>query len=99
MHEIEIIGVPVACKKGLKETWREVAEWTTDKLKATYGNRVRVRYYDLFDSNIPVLPTGEPLPIVMIDGILISCGTKISIPLIRRKIQELDSAQSYDVQR
>lgn len=93
MHQIEIIGAPVACKEGVKDTWREVAVWTSNKLKSYYGNEVHVLYYDLFDATLPAMPINEPLPIVLVDGIVVSCGGKISVPLIRKKIQELDSGQ------
>jgi len=91
MHQVEIIGVPVACKEGLKETWREVTVWAADKLNSIYGNQVCVRYYDLFDPILPAMPSNARLPIVLVDGIVVSSGTKISIPLIRKKIQELDA--------
>lgn len=92
MHQVEIIGAPTACKEGLKETWREVADWTAAKLKAYFGDGIRVHYYDLFDPNCPAIPPEGQLPVVLIDGMVISCGGKISIPLIRKKIEELDSA-------
>ena len=33
MHLVEIIGAPVACKEGVKETWRKVADWAAGQLR------------------------------------------------------------------
>ena len=90
MHQVEIIGAPVACKEGVKETWRDVADWAAAKLKIYFDDRVRVKYYDLFDPQCPTIPTEGQLPVVLIDGTVISCGEKISIPLIRKKIEQMD---------
>jgi len=89
MYQIDIIGAPVACKDGIKETWRGVAEWAADQLKDRFGDAVRVQYYDLFDPQCPTLPLEAQLPVVKINGMVISCGGKISIPIIRKKIEEL----------
>jgi len=86
---VKIIGAPVACKGGIKESWREVAEWAAGQLRPRYGDRVSVHYFDLFDPNCPTIPTDSQLPVVLVDGILISSGGKISIPLIRKKLEEL----------
>lgn len=86
---VKIIGAPVACKDGIRETWREVAAWTADKLCSRFGETVRVQYYDLFDPNCPTLPPDSQLPIVFVDEVLVSIGGKISIPIICKKIEEL----------
>lgn len=88
MHQVVIIGAPVACKEGIQEIWREVAEWAAGQIKARYGNEVTVRYHDLFDPECPALPDEGQLPVVIIDGIVISCGGKISIPLICKTIDQ-----------
>lgn len=87
MHQVIVIGAPVACKDGIKETWREVAEWAAGQLCSRYGDQVRVQYYDLFDPQCPAIPPEGQLPVVMVDGQVISCGGKISIPLIRKTIE------------
>lgn len=87
--QVAIIGAPVACKEGLKETWREVANWATGQLFAKYGDGVRVHYYDLFDPDCPGIPVNSQLPVVFVNEIVVSSGGKISIPLIRKKIEEL----------
>ncbi len=86
---VKIIGAPVACKDGIKESWREVADWAAGQLSRRYDGRVQVRYYDLFDPECPPLPPDSQLPVVLVDDTLISSGGKISIPLIRKTIDEL----------
>ena len=93
---VKIIGAPVACKDGLKDTWREVAEWTCRQLRSRYGENVRVHYYDLFDPDCPILPPDSQLPVVFVDGVLVSSGGKISIPLIRMKIEELGNPETLE---
>lgn len=87
MHQVVIIGAPVACKEGIQETWREVAGWAAGQLSSRFGDQVRVQYYDLFDPQCPAIPPEGQLPVVMVDGKVISCGGKISIPLIRKAIE------------
>ncbi|MCJ7532630.1 MAG: hypothetical protein MUO64_16585 [Anaerolineales bacterium] len=89
MHQVDIIGAPVACKDGIKETWREVAEWAAGQLQARFGDMVRVHYYDLFDPQCPNVPSDGQLPVVLIDGMIISSGGKISLPIIRKKLEQL----------
>lgn len=86
---VKVVGAPVACKDGLKETWRDVAEWAADRLKTQYGDRISVHYFDLFDPDCPVILTNGQLPVVLVNEIVVSSGGKISIPLIRKKIEEL----------
>ncbi len=89
MHQVDIIGAPIACKEGVRETWREVAEWAAGQLRNRFGDQVKVAYYDLFDPQCPPIPEEGQLPIVMVDGTVISCGGKISIPLIRKTIEAM----------
>lgn len=86
---VHIIGAPVACAEGVKETWRDVAKHTADQLSARFGEAVRVQYFDLFDPTCPALPAGAQLPLVMIDGGVLSSGGKISVPAIRKRIEAL----------
>ena len=85
---VEIIGAPVACKDGIKDSWREVAEWAARQLLARFGDNVTLRYFDLFDPNCPSIPLDSQLPLVLVDGVVVSSGGKISIPLIRKKIED-----------
>ena len=38
---VQIIGAPVACKDGMKDSWREVARWAEGQLTAHFGNDVQ----------------------------------------------------------
>ena len=85
---VVIIGTPVACPEGVKDSWREVAVWLAGKLRQRYGGAVEVQYIDLFDRDCPSLPTNAQLPLVMIDGEVISMGKKISMPDIRAHLEQ-----------
>ncbi len=84
---IRIVGAPVACKEGTKDTWREVAAWAEGQLTARFGSAVQVKYYDLFDPDCPALPSGSELPVVIVNQEVISCGGKISVPAIRKYLE------------
>jgi hypothetical protein len=86
---VYIIGAPVACAEGVKDTWRDVAKHAADQLIARFGDSVRVQYFDLFDPDCPVLPDGAQLPLVIIEGEVLSSGGKISVPAIRKHIETL----------
>jgi hypothetical protein len=84
---VQIIGAPVTCAEGLKDTWREVAAWAAGQLENRFGEAVSVRYYDLFDAACPPLPNGAKLPVVLVAGELFSSGEKISVPGIRKVVE------------
>jgi len=86
---VHIIGAPVACAEGMKDTWREVAAWAAGKLAARFSGSVRVDYFDLFDPARPPLPPGAQLPLVLVNGEVLSGGGKISVPAIRRRLEAL----------
>jgi hypothetical protein len=86
---VQIIGAPVACADGVKDTWREVAAWAAGQLRGHFGDSVHVDYYDLFDPACPTLPPDAQLPLVLIDGEVLSSGGKIAIPAIRRRVEAL----------
>lgn len=86
---VQIIGAPIACKEGIKDSWREVADWAAGQLKARFGEAVQVNYYDLFDAKCPSLPTGAHLPVVLVNGEVLSSGEKISVPAIRKRIESV----------
>lgn len=87
---VHIIGAPVACAEGVKETWREVAQWAARQLKVRYGTAVTVTYFDLFDPTCPPLPTDAQLPLVLVNGEMVSSGGKISLPLICRHVEAVN---------
>lgn len=85
---VKIIGAPVACKEGIKETWREVASWAAKKLAIHYGDLIDVRFYDIFDVDCPQIPPEGQLPIIFVNEDPVHNDGKISIPAIRKKIDE-----------
>ena len=91
---VQIIGAPIACKEGVKDSWREVSAWAAGQLSARFGDEVQVKYYDLFDADCPPMPDNAQLPLVMIAGDVISSGGKISVPVIRRKIESVLEKQT-----
>jgi hypothetical protein len=96
VHRVQIIAVPVACSDGFKDTWREVAEWVAGQLHNRFGDAVRTEYYDLFDTACPTIPPDAQLPVILVDGqALDSCG-KISVPAIRKRLEDLGA---YEIER
>ncbi|MBP6472530.1 MAG: hypothetical protein KA773_18930 [Chloroflexi bacterium] len=86
---IQIIGSPVACADGVKETWRDLAGWIGGKLRGQYGTAVTFIYYDLFDPDCPPLPPDTQLPLVLVNGDIVTSGGKLSMPAIRRHLDAL----------
>ncbi len=89
MITVAIVGAPIACAEGVKETWRELADWAAAQLRTRYGNQVDVVYYDLFDPACPPLPAGGQLPLVTVDGETVISGGKLAMPVIRRRLEAL----------
>lgn len=90
---VQIIGVPVACHGEIKDSWREAAQWVASQLSNRFGDGVCVEYYDLFDPACPPIPPGSELPLVMIEGEVLTAGGKISVPAIRKRLEALDSKE------
>jgi hypothetical protein len=86
---VRIVGAPIACKEGVKDSWRDVAAWAAGQLTARFGEGVDVRYFDLFDADCPPLPAGAQLPLVLVEDQVLSSGGKISVPALRRKIESI----------
>ena len=86
---VQIVGAPIACEEGTKDSWREASVWATGQLKRQFGDDVQVKYYDLFDADCPPIPTGSRLPFVLVDNEAVISGGKISIPIIRSKINAM----------
>jgi len=86
---VQIIGAPIACKEGVKDSWREVSVWAAGQLCARFGDEVQVKYNDLFDADCPPMPANAQLPLVLIEGAVVSSGGKISVPVIRRKLEAI----------
>ena len=86
---VQIVGAPIACKGGVKDTWRDTAKWAEGQLKAHFGEAVQVKYFDLFDADCPPMPANAQLPLVLVENEVVISGGKISIPIIRRKVEEM----------
>ena len=95
---VQIVGARVACTEGMKDTWRDVSNWAAGQLTAHFGDRVQVKYYDLFDADIPPMPTGAQLPVVLVNGAVIINGGKISMPAIRRKVDSILEKETVPAQ-
>ncbi len=79
---IAIIGAPLACAEGVKETWRELGIYFAGQLRERYGTAVETAYYDLFEPACPPLPPEAQLPVVLVEGNVLINGGKLSLPLI-----------------
>jgi disulfide oxidoreductase YuzD len=86
---VKIIGAPIACAEGVKDSWREMAHWADGRLRNRFGDLVRVEYYDLFDSTCPQIPPEAQLPLVLVEGEVISSGGKLPMPTIRKRLEEI----------
>ncbi len=87
---VQIIGAPVgACGGEVKDTWREVAAWTSDQLTRRFGEAVCVKYFDLLDPTCPSLPADARLPLVVVNGEVVSSGGKITIRAIRKRLEAI----------
>ncbi|MGZ8571202.1 MAG: hypothetical protein ACXWW5_03150 [Actinomycetota bacterium] len=95
--DVVIVGAPIACTDGVKDTWRELAGWVAAQLEQHFGDQVRVTYHDLFDPACPPLPPDATLPVVLVDGEVLSSGGKLSVPLIRRAVEARGVAASPSV--
>ena len=91
---VQIVGAPIACKEGVRDSWREVSAWTAGQLRTHFGDTVHVKYYDLFDVDCPSVPTGSQLPLVLVDGDAVISGGKISVTIIRNKINAILEKQT-----
>jgi hypothetical protein len=86
---VQIIGAPIACKDGVKDSWRNIAKWAAGGLKSHFNDLVEVRYFDLFDADCPSMPSDSQLPLVLVNHEVLSSGGKISVPAIRRKVESI----------
>ncbi len=86
---IQVVGAPVACATGVQETWRDLAQWLAGQIEGRYGEAVSFTYYDLFDSDCPPLPAGAQLPLVLVNGDVLTNGGKLSMPAIRKRLEAL----------
>jgi len=86
---VAIVGAPIACAEGMKETWRELARWAAGQMHTRYGDQVEVSYFDLFDPACPHLPPDAQLPVVLVNDQVVINGGKLSVPVICRHVETL----------
>jgi hypothetical protein len=86
---VQIVGAPIACKEGVKDGWREIAQWVGGQLRQRFGEGVHVQYFNLFDPDCPLIPPNAQLPLVLVNGEVLSGGGKISVPALLKKIESL----------
>ncbi len=86
---VQIVGAPIACEGGVKDSWRDTAKWAEGQLIARFGEAVQVKYFDLFDADCPPMPASAQLPLVLVEDEVVISGGKISIPVIRSKVEEM----------
>mgnify|MGYP005837158131 CR=1 FL=1 len=94
---VRIFGLPTACATGVTDAWRQAAAWARRQLTARFGQQVSVEYYDLFSAEMDRFPevlalvaAGQgQVPLVFVDGELLSSGGKVSVPDIRRRLEAM----------
>ena len=91
---VQIIGAPIACRDGVNDSWRQIAGWVAGQLRIHFGDEVSVQYFDLLDFTCPPLPPDAQLPLVLVNGEVLSSGGKISVPLIRKHVDRLRAKAS-----
>lgn len=86
---VVIVGAPVAaCGAAVKDTWRDLSAWVGGQLRHRYSDAVHVEYFDLFEPGCPPMPPdAAELPLVLVDGKVVTSGGKLSVPLIRRAVE------------
>ena len=91
---VQIVGTQIGCDTGVKDSWREVSAWAARQLRTYFGDDVQVKYYDLFDADCPPMPPESKLPLVLVDSEAVINGGKVSIPMIRNKINAILEKQA-----
>jgi hypothetical protein len=86
---VQIIGAQIACAEGLKDSWRELADYARRHLETRFNGSCQVEYFDLFDPGCPQMPADAQLPYVMVAGEKFSSGGKLNIPTIGKRVAEL----------
>ncbi len=68
--------------------------WSADQLRRRYGRTVLAEYHDLFDADCPPLPPDAQLPLVLVNGSVLSSGGKLNMPAISRAVEALGATRS-----
>lgn len=92
---VRVFGTPPARDCPPARTWEAAARWIGSLLSARFGDRVRLEYVDLLGPGMDRFPeiaalmlAGEAVPpVVTVDGVVVTSGSKISMPDITRALQ------------
>lgn len=84
---VKIIASPVAYAMGVRDNWREAATWVASKLATRFGDTVSFSYFGLFDADCLTLPAAARLPLVLVNGKVLSSGGKLSAVVIRKEVE------------
>jgi hypothetical protein len=86
--QVTIIGAPMAgCEGQPYNPWRSLAGKAAMQLSKRCGEQVQVAYFDLFEPDCPAILASAQLPLVLMDGDVVTSGGKLSILVIRRRIE------------
>jgi len=94
---VRIFGTLTACREGTVDAWRDTTAFARHALSKRFGDQVAVEYYDLFSPEMDRFPQVVALvaagqghvPLIFVDGELLSSGGKVSVPDIRRRLEAI----------
>lgn len=89
-----IVGLPSAATCPPEKTWRAAAGFVAQRLDARFGDEATVAYVDLFSPEMGAHPDveariatdGLDMPLVMVDGAVVSAGGKLNVSAIERAV-------------
>lgn len=74
---VQMIGAPIGvCSGKVEDAWRNAAQLVAHQLEHYFGDQIEVQYFDLLDANCPTLPPNTQLPLVLVEGHVLSSGGK-----------------------
>jgi hypothetical protein len=90
-----IMGTPPTSGCAPGKTWRAAAGYVGERLDGRFGGSVRFAYVELFSPEMyehpelePLVATGSPMPLVLVDGELRFSGGKLNVTAIERAVAE-----------
>lgn len=91
---IQMIGAPIGvCGGGIEDAWRSTARLVARQIERYFGDQVSIEYFDLLDPNCPQIPPDGRLPLVLVNGRVLTSGDKFSTPALRRHLEEMGVAR------
>lgn len=91
---VVIVGLPSAPTCPPEKTWAAAAGFVAKRLRERFGDEVDVAYADLFSPAMLARPEIEQmvvgraleLPLVVVDGAVLSAGGKLNVSAIERGV-------------